>query len=199
MASFKSIRNGVCQSVAALFLLGCFLPIAEAQQQVSGFALERLYQSAPGGGGWVMDDLNISGELGGAIAATSGYERNPLVITFRWQPGACRRVARVVPRYRRSGHIFPISGIRQFSNPSSGHRHQRDARPISVHSSVTNPRDQSRHHLRYSHRRRRSLVWTTGSLAPFRCWCASLHSLRKPRRLRDRRPLPRHVSIPRCR
>ena len=28
-----------------------------------------------------MDDLNISGRLGGAIALTSGYARNPLVIT----------------------------------------------------------------------------------------------------------------------
>ena len=81
MASSESIRKSVCRLLAALFLLGCFLPSADAQQQVSGFAVERLYQSAPGAGWWVMDDLDISGQLGGAIAATSGYERNPLVIT----------------------------------------------------------------------------------------------------------------------
>jgi hypothetical protein len=81
MASFESIRRRVCRLVAALFLLGCFLPIAEAQQQVSGFAVDRFYQSAPGGGWFVMDDLDISGRVGGAVSATSGYERNPLVIT----------------------------------------------------------------------------------------------------------------------
>jgi hypothetical protein len=80
MASFESIRNSVCQVVVALCLLGCLLPIADAQQQASGFAVERLYQSAPGGGWFVMDDLDISGRLGGAVSATSGYERNPLVV-----------------------------------------------------------------------------------------------------------------------
>ena len=53
---------------------------AHAQQQAPGFALERLYQSAPGGGWFVMDDLNITGRLGGAVEVTSGYARNPLVI-----------------------------------------------------------------------------------------------------------------------
>jgi hypothetical protein len=81
MASFESIRSSVCQLVAALFVFGCLLPIAEAQQQPSGFALDRFYQSAPGGGWFVMDDLDISGRLGGAVSASSGYERNPLVIT----------------------------------------------------------------------------------------------------------------------
>jgi hypothetical protein len=81
MASFKSIRSRVRCLLAGLCLLGCLLPIAEAQQQASGFAVERLYQSAPGGGWFVMDDLDISGRLGGAVSATSGYERNPLVVT----------------------------------------------------------------------------------------------------------------------
>jgi hypothetical protein len=81
MASFESLRSRVCHLLAGLCLLGCFLPIADAQQQASGFAVERLYQSAPGGGWFVMDDLDISGQLGGAVAATSGYERNPLVVT----------------------------------------------------------------------------------------------------------------------
>jgi hypothetical protein len=64
-----------------MFVFGCFVSFADAQQQPSGFAVERLYQSAPGGGWFVMDDLDISGRLGGAVSATSGYERNPLVIT----------------------------------------------------------------------------------------------------------------------
>jgi hypothetical protein len=55
--------------------------LADAQQQPSGFAVERLYQSAPGGGWFVMDNLDISGRLGGAVSLSSGYARNPLVIT----------------------------------------------------------------------------------------------------------------------
>jgi hypothetical protein len=81
MASFESLRSKVCHLLAALSVFGCFVSIADAQQQPSGFAVERLYQSAPGGGWFVMDDLDISGQPGGAISATSGYERNPLVIT----------------------------------------------------------------------------------------------------------------------
>ena len=52
-----------------------------AQQPVQGFAVERFYPSAPGGGWFVMDDLNISGGLGGAVELTSGYARNPLAVT----------------------------------------------------------------------------------------------------------------------
>jgi len=60
---------------------GYFVPIASAQQQPSGFAVERLYQSAPGAGWFVMDELDITGRLGGAVSLSSGYARNPLVIT----------------------------------------------------------------------------------------------------------------------
>src|ERR1700677_171536 len=81
MAGFESIRRSVCQLGAALFVFGGFLTIADAQQQPSCFALGRVYQSAPGGWWFVLDDLDISGRLGGAVSATSGYERNPLVIT----------------------------------------------------------------------------------------------------------------------
>ena len=81
MASFKSIRGRAWPLLAALSVFGCFVSSAEAQQQASGFAVERLYQSAPGAGWFVMDDLDISGRLGGAISGSSGYERNPLVIT----------------------------------------------------------------------------------------------------------------------
>jgi hypothetical protein len=54
---------------------------AEAQQQAQGFAVERFYPSAPGGGWFVMDDLDLHGRLGGAMEMTGGYARNPLKIT----------------------------------------------------------------------------------------------------------------------
>jgi hypothetical protein len=81
MASFESHRSCAYALLAGLVLLGFWPPLADAQQQAAGFAVERLYQSAPGGGWFVMDDLDISGRLGGAVSLTSGYARNPLVIT----------------------------------------------------------------------------------------------------------------------
>jgi hypothetical protein len=81
MASSKPHR-GCTHALLAGFVLLCFVPPRTgAQQQAAGFALERLYQSAPGAGWFVMDDLDISGEMGGAVSITSGYARNPLVIT----------------------------------------------------------------------------------------------------------------------
>ena len=52
-----------------------------AQSTAGGFAVERLYPSAPGGGWFVMDDLNADGAWNVAIALTSGYARSPLVVT----------------------------------------------------------------------------------------------------------------------
>lgn len=46
-----------------------------------GFALERLYPSAPGGGWIVMDDLGMHGGYGGAMSVTGGYARDPLAPT----------------------------------------------------------------------------------------------------------------------
>jgi OmpA-OmpF porin, OOP family len=54
---------------------------AEAQQSPQGFAVERFYAAAPGGGWMVMDDLDMRGELGGAIAVSGGYAHNPLRVT----------------------------------------------------------------------------------------------------------------------
>jgi len=54
---------------------------AAAQPAAQGFAFERAYPSAPGAGWIVMDDLNIPDELGGALAITLGYERNPVVVS----------------------------------------------------------------------------------------------------------------------
>ncbi len=38
---------------------------ARAQLQAQGFAVERFYPSAPGGGWMVMDDLSMRGRFGG--------------------------------------------------------------------------------------------------------------------------------------
>jgi hypothetical protein len=54
---------------------------AEAQQQAQGFAVDRLYMSAPGGGWFVMDDLDLHGGLGGAASVTTGYAMKPLRVT----------------------------------------------------------------------------------------------------------------------
>ena len=81
MASFRPHRSCVHALLAGLALFSFRPSLADAQQQPSGFAVERFYQSAPGGGWFIMDDLNISGRLGGAISLSSGYARNPLVIT----------------------------------------------------------------------------------------------------------------------
>jgi OmpA-OmpF porin, OOP family len=51
---------------------------AAAQQQAQGFAVDRLYLSAPGAGWFVMDTLDMHGGLGGAMALTTGYAHDPL-------------------------------------------------------------------------------------------------------------------------
>jgi hypothetical protein len=81
MASSKALRTRACLYVIAWVGCGLFRPLAFAQQQPAGFAVERLYQSAPGAGWFVMDDLDISGRLGGAVEVSSGYARDPLVVT----------------------------------------------------------------------------------------------------------------------
>jgi len=53
---------------------------ALAQQAAQGFATERLYLSAPGGGWFVMDALDMHGGLGGAMALTTGYAMKPLQV-----------------------------------------------------------------------------------------------------------------------
>ncbi len=60
---------------------GWWAPAARAQQQAQGFAVERLYQSAPGAGWIVMDDLSLHGGLGGALSLSLGYAHRPLQVT----------------------------------------------------------------------------------------------------------------------
>jgi len=54
---------------------------AKGQQKAQGFDLERLYTSAPGGGWFVMDTLDMHGGLGGAVDLVTSYARNPLRVT----------------------------------------------------------------------------------------------------------------------
>lgn len=50
---------------------------AGAQQKAQGFGVERFYPSAPGAGWFVMDSLDMHGNLGGVMALTLGYAHDP--------------------------------------------------------------------------------------------------------------------------
>src|ERR1700674_2898848 len=59
-------------ALAAAAFAAAWAPAARAQQRAEGFAVERFYAAAPGGGWFVMDDLSLRGGLGGAISLTPG-------------------------------------------------------------------------------------------------------------------------------
>ena len=65
---------------ALSWALGAFLLAltARAQTPVEGFDAERFYPSAPGSGWFVMDSLDMHGELGGAFSFSGRYARDPL-------------------------------------------------------------------------------------------------------------------------
>jgi hypothetical protein len=75
MASSKLL----CLSALVATLLAA--SSAAAQQSPQGFALDRLYLSAPGGGWFVMDTLDMHGGLGGVVALTANYARDPLRVS----------------------------------------------------------------------------------------------------------------------
>jgi hypothetical protein len=77
------MRSSRGEALTALLVAGGTLwgSSAGAQQQAQGFDLERLYTSAPGGGWFVMDTLDMHGGLGGAISAVTSYARDPLRIS----------------------------------------------------------------------------------------------------------------------
>lgn len=60
--------------------------LAFGQQPITGFAVERFYPSSPGGGWFVMDDLNIGSGLGATAELISSYAREPLEITSANSP-----------------------------------------------------------------------------------------------------------------
>lgn len=72
------MRSSRAVALAVAVVGAALAPRAQAQQTAQGFALERLYTSAPGGGWFVMDSLDMHGGLGGAAAITSGYAWDPL-------------------------------------------------------------------------------------------------------------------------
>jgi OOP family OmpA-OmpF porin len=82
MWSFRPSARSAVRAFAAALAAGVLSSAsAEAQQQAQGFGVERLYQSAPGGGWFVMDDLSMRGGLGGVMALSTGYAHDPLRIS----------------------------------------------------------------------------------------------------------------------
>jgi hypothetical protein len=82
MRSSSALSGLLCAGV--VLAVGSVSRTATAQSQAQGFAVERLYLSAPGAGWFVMDDLAMHGGFGGAIALTTSYARKP----FRVGSGA---------------------------------------------------------------------------------------------------------------
>jgi hypothetical protein len=74
------MRNSDFVLAAAVATSFAWTSVAQAQQQAQGFAVERFYPSAPGGGWFVMDTLDMHGGLGGAMEMTLGYAKDPLRI-----------------------------------------------------------------------------------------------------------------------
>ena len=55
--------------------------VGRAQTPVDGFDAERFYPSAPGAGWFVMDSLDMHGDLGGALAFSARYAHAPLRVS----------------------------------------------------------------------------------------------------------------------
>jgi hypothetical protein len=88
MWSFEKAARAWCTSARLLLVLASSLWAVRAEGQ--GFAVERLYQSAPGGGWFVMDDLNIDGGWAATVAITSGYAHKPFEVV---SPDGAQRLA----------------------------------------------------------------------------------------------------------
>jgi hypothetical protein len=95
--------------VVTFSLASLWANCALAQVQAQGFAVERFYPAAPGGGWMVMDELNMQGRLGGVVAISGGYAYKPLHVpnadgsqldVVRHQAFADVGVAVTVDRYR---------------------------------------------------------------------------------------------------
>lgn len=75
MRNFRPRSRAV---LGAFALLVAPAPRAHAQQQAQGFDVNRLYLSAPGGGWFVMDTLDMRGGLGGVMSLQTGYAHDSL-------------------------------------------------------------------------------------------------------------------------
>src|SRR5258708_24018931 len=76
MPSISATSGRAALALAAA--VAAWAPATRAQQQAEGFAVERFYTAAPGGGWCVMDDLSLRGGLGGAVSLPFGYAPRPL-------------------------------------------------------------------------------------------------------------------------
>jgi hypothetical protein len=81
----RAPRRAIGKTLAPTLCAGVVLAVVmagaarvQAQQLAQGFAVERFYPAAPGGGWMVMDQLDMRGGLGGAIALSTGYALRPL-------------------------------------------------------------------------------------------------------------------------
>ncbi len=63
-------------AIAAL----AFCETSARAQTAEGYGVERLYRSAPGGGWFVMDALDMHGSYGGAMSMSLGYAHDALVV-----------------------------------------------------------------------------------------------------------------------
>jgi hypothetical protein len=84
MGSFRlSLSRGAALIAfpAGLVIVSASVSIAFEQQPVTGFAVEPFHPSAPGGGRFIIDDLNISSGFGATAELISSYARKPLEVT----------------------------------------------------------------------------------------------------------------------
>src|SRR5258708_33741306 len=85
--SASSVQRSMSSSSRALgcavlmLAAGAHASPPQTQPQAQGFGVERFYPSAPEGGWFVMDALDMRGGLGGAMSLNIGYASNPLRIT----------------------------------------------------------------------------------------------------------------------
>jgi hypothetical protein len=75
----RSFRRSLF-AILALTAITTWRSPGAAQQQAQGFAVDRLYPSAPGGGWIVMDTLDRTEGLGGVVGLTAWYAHDPLLV-----------------------------------------------------------------------------------------------------------------------
>ena len=195
MANFEWPRNRISAFTAfaaELLVLSAWPPLAYAQQQTQGFAVERFYPSAPGGGWFVMDDVNISGGLGGAISLTTGYSRNPLVVTS--SNGAQRLILVSNEAFVDVGVAVTYDRYRVYLNlpvPLLVAGNSGTVGPYQVTAPEYRP--ESRYHLRFSRRLRHAPARKAGEFVSFGRGCATHHPFRQSAGLRVGRQISRDV------
>ncbi len=85
--SRAKLMTAAFKTIAPLVIVMAIPRWAQCQQTLTGFAVERFYPSAPGGGWFVMDDLSFAVKLGAAVELTGGYSATPLKVPPTNAPG----------------------------------------------------------------------------------------------------------------